>query len=293
MSRQLKYNAQFNNAKAVAKADGANYYVALPQTGSGTVYTASKGDYAVCTGYYTGQNTTQDVDTQRYWLLQTTSGMWLLCDTEGSSAWLLEGNTTKLSSKTQAQSQALVNTICKNNRTILSNNLLCARFASKLTKDQKTLLYNLQTRLEARNEALQDNTLTSNWQAGTPSGYKELEGYLTTFMSSGGVGSVTVTVSIIIACVVLASVSTAAYFAFKYYAEESADDVKYSDELTKTLTEKLTTEEYQQLLEETKGIVSKATIKAKLGSNAKYIGIAALIVGGFILIKNLRKKEIL
>ena len=288
MSRIIKYNSKFNNAVATAQFDGANYYYVLPKTGQGTVYAASRGDYAICTGYYTGQND-GNPDTQRYWLLQTTGGLWLLCDTENSSGWLLSESNSKLSDKSQSAAQKYVNTIIENNKIILGNNLLCARYASKLTKEQRKTLYDLQIRLQERNEALQNDSLTTNLQTGTPAGYKELEGYLTSFMSEG-VGITTVT--IIIIAVVIASVSTAAYYAYKYYAEQSAEDVKYSDELTKVLTSKLTEEEYQQLMNETKGIVTKATIKARFGSSiAKYIGIAALIVGGVLLFKNIKNKK--
>lgn len=286
MSRTIKYNAQFNNAIATARIEGANYYFVLPQTGQGTVYAADKGDYATCTGYYTGQNS-GDPDTQKYWLLQTTNGLWLLCDTESesSSAWVLSERTTKLSDKSQSAAQKYIDTIIANNKTILGNNLLCARFSSKLSTAQKRKLYDLQTRLQERNEALQNDSLTTGLEEGTPAGYKELEGYLDSFMSAG-VGSAVV--SIIITAIVIASVSTAAYYAYKYYAEQSEADVKYSDELTKILTSKLTDEEYQQLMNETKGLVTKATIKAKFGSSiTKYIGIAALVIGGVLLFKNL------
>ncbi len=289
MARTIEYNAQFNNARAVSQLSDANYYIGLPEVGGSTVYTADKGISVTCTGYYTGQNASIG-NMQRYWLLQTTGNLWILCDTQGTSDWLLTENSTKISGKSQSQAQAFVNTIISNNRHILSNNLLCARFADRLTKKEQTTLYNLQYRLQERNSSLQNDSLVTNQHTGTPAGYKELQSYLSAFMNGEKIGVVWSAV-IIISAVVIASLSTAAWFAYKYYAAQSEDDVKYSDELTKTLLSKLTEEEYNQLMAETKGIVTKATIKARLGSNiSKYIGLAALVVGGLLVLKNWKNK---
>jgi hypothetical protein len=164
---------------------------------------------------------------------------------------------------------------------------LCARFAYKLTADQREQLYELQNRLEARDNALRADGLVTDTQEASPEGYLYLKRYLDEFMQEPSqVGSVTV--AIIVAAVVIASLSTAAYFAYKYFAQESEDDVKYSKELTRTLTEKLTDEEYQQLLQETKGIVTKAKIKqslATVGGEFKLLGIAAAFLGGYMLYK--------
>jgi hypothetical protein len=108
-------------------------------------------------------------------------------------------------------------------------------------------------------------------------------------MNSDGVGIATWAV-VVIAAVVIASLSTAAYFAYKYYASEAEKDVKYSKELTKILTEKLTPEEYQQLLNETKGIVTKARIMQSIGGLSKYLLIGGAVVGGALLFRLIKNK---
>ena len=183
----------------------------------------------------------------------------------------------------QKSAQTYVDQVIKNNKRILENNLVCARFSYKLTASQRAQLYNLQTRLNTRNESLLQDGLVEAKSVSAPAGYAELQSYLDSVMQNGGVGSVTA--AIVIAAVVVASLSTAAYFCYKYYAAESEKDVKFSDELTKVLTSKLTEEEYAQLLEETRGIVTKAKLRSKFSSKAWLIGAAIGIAAGWALIK--------
>lgn len=215
--------------------------------------------------------------------------------TGGGYVWLEDGwQEVRQDSRmqySQSQAQLLVKSIIANNKHILCNNLLCARFAYKLTSAQKEQVRALQSRLQARDKALQANGLCSDIQFNYPSGYAYLQPYLESLQNGedvSGVGSITTT--IVVTAIVVAAMSTAAYFAYKAYAAESEQDVKYSDELTKILTSKLTEEEYQQLLNETKGIVTKARIKASLGSYytiVKYGLIAALAVWGLGKVKTL------
>lgn len=194
----------------------------------------------------------------------------------------------------QSQAQALVNKIINNNKVIIQNNILCARFADKLTADEKTQLYDLQTSLQERNAAIQAQGVCTNIQTSYPQGYVYLQSYLDTFMASGGV-SISTAVVIIISAVVIASLSTAAYFAYKSYADQSEKDVKYSKELTQILTSRLTEEEYKQLLAETKGIVTKARIKQTLSTTSNIIWIGLAAVGGYFIYsaykKNYKKKK--
>lgn len=215
-------------------------------------------------------------------MYQTTSGEWI----ELSEGWKVAGTDTNTYSRKDAQ--ALVDKIIKNNKVIIANNLLCARYAEKLTADQRNRVRALQTRLEQRNSALIESGLCEGLEQSYPTGYSELQPYLNKLMTttdSGiyGVGSVTVT--IIVVALVIASLSTAAYFAYKAYAAQSEQDVKYSKELTKILTEKLTPEEYQQLMSETKGIVTKARIWQSIGNYGRLITFAAVGVGAFFLYK--------
>lgn len=185
---------------------------------------------------------------------------------------------------TQAQAQNIVNGIIRNNQYILNNNLLCARFANKLTKEQRKILYNLQKRLQERDTALREGEVFSQMGEGYPEGYSEFSSELESFMSNPGIGVViSSTAILIISATVVASLSTAAYFAYKAYYEESKNDVKYSKQLTQTLQNKLTEQEYQQLLQETAGLLTKQRISqqiASIGGNLKnllLIGLGLLI----------------
>lgn len=268
----VKYDSRFNGAKAIAKA---NAQACTYPKEAGTIYYVNQNDYTYCTGYYLEVSSS---DSMVY--IQSTQGIYLIVDLSNPT-WSFEYGSA-VSEKSSAQAQGVIDTILKNNRTIIENNLVCARFTYKLTTEQKKQLYDLQTRLTERNNALLKNEYVTTETVAAPEGYNQLENYLNTFMSSGGIGSVTV--AIVVAAVVVASLSTAAYYAYKYYADQSEQDVKYSNELTKILTEKLTDEEYQQLLSETKGIVTKARLKARFSSSTLwYIAGAALLAAGAAL----------
>lgn len=190
----------------------------------------------------------------------------------------------------QSQAQALVNKIIKNNKLIIQNNILCARFSYRLTESEKQQLYDLQLNLEERNAAIQAQGVCTNIQTSYPQGYVYLQSYLDSFMASGGIGLSTAVV-IIISAVVIASLSTAAYFAYKSYADQSEKDVRYSKELTQILTSRLTDSEYQQLLSETKGIVTKARIKQSISTTGNIVWFGMAIVGGYCIYKVYEKKQ--
>ena len=256
-------------------------------------------------GYFAGVSMSIDIspDAMTYatltgWTQVSKKGKTFYQCVSGRYIDLTEGNWQLYDSNpgmySQSAAQKLVNTIIANNKTIIANNLLCARYAEKLTTDQKNLVRDLQYRLEQRNKALIDSGTCNGLTQSYPAGYAELQPYLDALMSDSsghvslsdtnqGVGSVTVT--IIVTAIVIASLSTAAYFAYKAYAAQSEQDVKYSKELTKILTEKLTPEEYQQLMSETKGIVTKARIWQSIGNYGRLITFAAVGVGAFFLYK--------
>lgn len=204
----------------------------------------------------------------------TTDGKWI----DLKDGWTWAKSVTY--SRTDAQKQ--VDTIIRNNKKILEHNILCSRYASKLSTSERQTLYDLQMRLMARNGALQDKELLAGVETSYPTGYVELQDYMTKFMSSGGVGLATWVV-VVVAATVIASTATAAYFAYRYYAAESERDVKFSDELTRVLTSRLTEEEYQQLLKETKGIVTKARIKQSLSNYSSLLSYALIGVGAYML----------
>lgn len=192
---------------------------------------------------------------------------------------------------TQKDAQYYVNKIIRANANILENNLFCARFANKLTEDQQHQLRGLQNRLESRNNRLLSDGLCSNQQVSTPPGYADLQVYLNALMNYESIGAVISTTTIVVIAVVVASLATAAYFAYKYLASEAEKDLKYSDELTRTLMSKLTEEEYQQLMQETQGIVTKAKLISKLGGGLSVIKWVLVGLGGYALYKAIRNRK--
>ena len=188
----------------------------------------------------------------------------------------------------ESAAQALVNKIIKNNIQIVQNNLVCARYANKFTDEQQSMIRELQNRAEMRKSALQAGGICNGIQLSYPKGYADLEGYLDALMKGEAIGIATWVV-VVIAATVIAGLGTAAYFAYKSFADESEKDVKFSKELMAVLAEKLTPEEYQQLLDETKGIVTKARIKqaaSSYGNVLWIVGIAAVTLLAFRAIKN-------
>lgn len=192
-------------------------------------------------------------------MYQTTSGGWINL----SSGWKYQAY-APIRMYSAKDAQYYVDRLIKNNARILENNLLCVRFLDKLDADQRLTLRELQSRLNVRNEALLNDGLVTAQKVSAPPGYSNWTTQLQNFMNSvEGVGAVISTSTLVVAAIVIASLATAAYFAYRALYEESADDVKYSDKMTKTLLEKLTPEEYQQLMEETQGVVTKAKLNAK------------------------------
>ena len=258
--------------------DGGFYGVAASATIDDQTYTNS---YKVAlTGYY-AKSQKGNIG------YQTTSGEYILLN-EG---WK-EIGVQAVYSYSQSQAQALANKIIKNNSIILCNNLLCARYANKLTAEQQSTVRDLQRRLYSRNNALQSGGLTTNVKTSYPKGFAEFEPYLTKLMDGEAVGIATWVV-VVIAVTVIAALSTAAYYAYKTLAEESEQDVKYSKELTAILAQKLTPEEYQQLLNETKGIVTKSKIRTLtstfFGSPKMWLFVGIGIVG-LLAFKELKKQ---
>ena len=247
---------------------------------AGTSIDASAADYrvyATLTGW-----TAAGRDGTKYY--QATNGEYI----DMSDGWKLYEAAPIYS---QSAAQRLVDQIIRNNRTIIANNLLCARYSGKLTAEQRQQVRDLQSRLEKRNSALIEAGVCSGLSKSYPQDYIELQPYLDQLMQAGAVSGVgSVTVAIVVTAVVIASLSTAAYFAYKYYAAESEQDVKFSKDLTKALTSKLTPEEYQQLLQETKGKLTKAKILANIGSTGRLLILAGVAAGGYFLYKTLTRQ---
>ena len=282
MAYELKYVQNYAGAKLTALKDGAQVRDGLFDYG--TVYSVKKGDYVILSGYayYDGQYSLY---------FQTTTGLFVYINTyDGTeNSWNITEGAVTLPNHSQSQAQALVDKIIKNNITIVQNNLVCARYANKFTKEQQQQIRDLQKRAEARKSALIKQGLCSDVKTSYPKGYADLGGYLDKLMQGDAVGVVT-WATVVLVAMVIAATATAAYFAYKFYADESEQDVKFSKELTAILAQKLTPEEYQQLLDETQGIVTKARIKSALGSYGNILMIVAAAVGGVALFRLIKNK---
>lgn len=280
---QLKYNPEIAGKKAVSTTDAAQLFTSVWD--NGIQYVQAAGTSAgVCTGMYY-----QDGGVL---YLQLENGNYAVVDYNAANApqWELSEAATAIMQHSTTQAQALVNKIIRNNIAILCNNLLCARYADRLSQSEKASVRILQERLQARNKALQAEGLTEKVETSYPAGYAELSAYLEKLMASGGVGIAVSTIAwIVVAVVIVAGAGTAAYYAYKAFADESEKDVKFSKELTRTLVAKLTPEEYEQLKQETQGFVTKARIKQSLSSYGNAITIAVFAFAGYYgykLIKN-------
>ena len=215
---------------------------------------------------------------------QTTGGGFIIL----SEGWQ-EIGTVSIAKYSDAVAQRLVDKIIRNDYQITQNNLVCARYATKFSDEQQSMIRDLQRRVEMRKSKLQAGGLCTNIQKAYPEGYTELQGYLDALMAGNAIGLATWVV-VIIAATIAAGLGTAAYFAYKRLADESEQDIKYSKELTAILAQKLTPEEYEQLLQETKGIVTKAKIKQAIGSYGRVLWIVGVAVAGAFTYKFLRNR---
>lgn len=218
-------------------------------------------------------------------MYQTTSGGWI----DLNDGWKYQAY-APIRSYSAKDAQWYVDRLIKNNARILENNLLCVRFLDKLDASERDMLRELQSRLEVRNEALLNDGLVTTQQVASPPGYSAWTVRMQNFMNGvDGVGAVISTSTLVVAAIVIASLATAAYFAYRALYNESADDVKYSDEMTRILLERLTPEEYEQLKEETQGIVTKAKLNAKFGGAFTVIKLGLLAAAGYVVYDYFKK----
>ena len=282
MALELKYDSSFVGVKATALKDGANAMTGVWDHAE--VRYCRKGDYMYLTGYYYFVN---DVIYP-----QATNGLFPI-NPDGAS-WSFTAGAVTIPTHSDRSAQKLVNQIIRNNKIILSNNLLCARFANKLTEAQRNRVRELQERLQARNEALQaeglieQDSITKNY----PAGYAELSVYLDKLMAGEAIGvAVSTIVWIVVTAVVLTGLGTAAYYAYKALAEESEQDVKYSKELNEILQRKLTAEEYAQLKSETADLITKAKVKQMFSSYKDVLTYAAIAFLGYSIFKIIKNRD--
>lgn len=269
---RLLYTETWNGMVLVAK-QGAQVRTDPAIVGYAVHHNVEQGQYVVCTGYFYQQS--EDV-----LYFQTTSGWWVIATNNLANEWSKDG-TKGIRTISDQTAQKLVDKIIEDNYRITRNNLLCARFVNKLSVKEREQIAELQKRVQSRNEALKAEGVTDKIETGYPSGYAELSDDLSALMRSETVGAIATWVIIVIAATIVAGMGTAAYYMYKSLSEESERDVKFSDDLTRTLTSKLTDEEYQQLMTETKGIVTKAKVKQALGSYWNVVKMAAFAVAGY------------
>lgn len=273
----MEYNSKYTGAYYQLK--GGEVYT---QTSAGIFKYAGASTGGVVIMQLTGYYTQSLAGNTMY---QTTTGGWI----NMADGWQYQAY-APIRMYSAKDAQYYVDGIIKNNAYILENNLFCARFASKLTEDEQFVLRGLQMRLEGRNNNLLNDGLCDDQKVSYPPGYANLNVYLAQFMDGVyGIGSATAT--IVVAAIVIASLATAAYFAYKAMYNESEDDVKYSKDLTKILMERLTEEEYQQLMQETQGIVTKAKLKSKLSNTLSIAKWGLVALGGFFIYKSIKDKK--
>lgn len=277
----LDFTEKYKGAKFVAN-EGAP--VRTLEVGSGQQHDCSKGEWFVTTGYYF-----YDKDGSVY--LQTTGGYWyIVLNEQSGSDWSMKPNAVQIPSYSRDDVQKYVDAMIKNNIHIVENNLLCARYADKFTADEQKQIAQLQKRVYDRQEQIKANGFCTDIQESYPQGYADLEPYLAKLMKSEGIGIVW-WAACIIAALVVGGLAAASYFIYRDLFEESKEDVKWSDELTAKLMEKLTPEEFEQLKNETAGIVTKARIRAKLGSWGTVLKVAAILVAGAFAYKFFTNKQ--
>lgn len=288
MQYTLEYNSELAGAKLVATNTNAQITSLFSYaTNSAYVHYCDPGDYAILTGFYYYLP-----EYPNNWYLQTDTGYWYIPVDKSKKIeeWSVTPHYKNIPVHTDEQTNALLIKIYKNNQHILENNLLCARFIQYFDAEQRQQIIALQKRLQKRNDALQDPKYVQDVQIGSPDGYAKLSGSLDALMKNGGVGIAT-WAFIVISVVVIGGLGAACYYTYKAFADESEADVKYSDELTAVLRNKLTEEEYQQLMDETKGIVTKARLKQAWKSSLGGIKYLALGIGGYLLYRIIKKAQ--
>ena len=245
---------------------------------------------------YAGAQTGQIVQVQLtgYYAVHGTINMYQTTDTsyiDIAEGWEFAAS-APIRHYTPTDAQFYLDKIIKANKKILQNNLFCARFAHKLNEDQQWDLYFLQKRMAERNEKLISDGFCSDQKISSPPGYSMLSDSLSNFMVSlqtgAPIGAIVSISTIVIAAVIIASLSTAAYFAYKYIASEAEKDVKFSDDLTRTLVTKLTKEEFEQLMEETNGMVTRQKILSSIGGGFGFVKFGLLAVAGVAIYKTFK-----
>lgn len=232
------------------------------------------------TGYYVSRDAGE--------MCLTDCGFWIL-----PSEWQPTNKKGSVKEYTDADANRLLAEIIRNNKIILQNNLICARFSKYLTTPEKETVAILQQNLETRNSQLKNSNLVTSVEVAEPKGVANYATYLNTLMQdydSGKLGiAVSTIVTIVVGVIAIAGIGTIVYFNYQQAYNESALDVKYSDELLEKLKSKLTDEEYQQLEKETQGMITKAYFKGTGSGVTGLLKWALIAVGGYVAYTTVKK----
>lgn len=273
-----QYNENWLGIKYVALNDNAQLQT-VGADGNGTAKWMEKGNWVTLTGNFCWHTNPNNV------YLQTTLGNWYIpIDDIGN--WQAVSRNTNIPHYSRDEVQAMIDAMLANDRRIVENNLFCARYADKLTAKEKKAVVTLQRRVMERQEALQAHDLVEDIKYAQPEGYAEFAPYLEKLMNSG-IGFAWA--AFIAWCLVLGATAAACYFVYRDFFAQSKDDVKWSDELTRTLKNKLTDEEYAQLERETQGIVTRVKIQERFKGVGKGLLYGGIILGVALFIRMLRK----
>jgi hypothetical protein len=162
------------------------------------------------------------------------------------------------------QAQNILNELIGYHKTILENNLLCARILNycksngiALPAEARPNLYTLQSRLNTRNEKIKA-TGVEQVQEGESPNFGVYNDELTAFMANPGIGIIPLIYVIVIAAIAVAATATSAIMIYKALHTEAKADFAYSNDLTAQLVKFLPPETYKQLLSENKANAKKA-----------------------------------
>lgn len=244
------------------------------------VSTSNSTTTTILTGYYVERTAGQ--------MCLTTKGYWIL-----PNEWQETGKRGSVKEYSDADANKLLKEIIRNNKIILQNNLICARFSKYLTQSEKRNVAILQQNLEQRNSELKNSNLVTDVSVAEPKGVANYATALESLMSDYSAGKLGIAVStittIVVAALAIAGIGTIVYLNYIQVYNDSALDVKYSDELLAKLKNKLTEEEYQQLEKETQGMITKAYFKGTGSGVTGLVKWALIAVGGYVAYTTVKK----
>lgn len=197
--------------------------------------------------------------------------------------------------------QAELNELIQNHQIILENNLLCARIIKVAETNNITVpthlrkkLYDLQIRLQDRNNELKKHPDITEYQEATSPNFSRYNSILQDFMNNPKIGVViSTTVAIVIAVTIFVLSGSTAYLIIRTLTAKSKEDIKYSDKLLNDLKQYLPEPVFNQLIKENEKNADQFARSANRGSISSTIrtvgyGLAGIL--GFMFLTNLLNK---